>query len=171
MGERSEDKAVEFRTLYDLHAPAILRYAIRCTGRREIAEEIASEAFLKLYENLDRVESARAGGWLTTAVKNLSVDHWRRIELERRESGLLAATAGAAPFPAPFYSEFEELIGHPSLKPEHRVCLSLHYKHGLANKEITSHTGLTENQVKSALQYGLKLLRRALGSEAGESTP
>jgi DNA-directed RNA polymerase specialized sigma24 family protein len=59
------------------------------------------------------------------------------------------------------------MLEHPSLKPEHRVCLTLHYVHGMENREITSYTGLTANQVKSCLQYGLKLLRKAFGAGEG----
>jgi DNA-directed RNA polymerase specialized sigma24 family protein len=54
------------------------------------------------------------------------------------------------------------LLHHESLKPEHRVCLELRYRRGMTRTEIAAHTGLTDNQVKSCLQYGLRLLRAAL---------
>lgn len=148
-----------FRAAYQRHAAEILRYAYRCTGRREIAEELANEAFMKLYEHRREIDFARAGAWLTTAVKNLATDYWRRQQVERKSASLAEAPA-AAGFPE---TRWEDLIGHPSLKAEHRVCLTLHYVHGMANKEIAGHTGLTDNQVKNALQYGLRLLRTAFG--------
>lgn len=155
----------DFRAVYERHAAEILRYAIRCTGRREIAEELTSEAFLKMYQHRAQVDFSRAAAWLTMAVKNLAIDYWRRLEVERRAGN---AQAAAGPDHAlPRGRDWEELIEHRSLKPEHRVCLTLHYVHGMANKEITSHTGLSENQVKSSLQYGLKLLRHAFGSKEG----
>jgi RNA polymerase sigma-70 factor (ECF subfamily) len=145
----------EFREVYERHAHDILRYAYRCVGRREIAEEIVSEAFLKMYLHRDTVDLSRAGAWLTTAVKNLATDYWRRQQVERRAQ----AEAAAAPEPEDPPVKWEEFIDHPVLKAEHRICLTLHYVHGMTNKEIVAHTGLTENQVKSAIQYGLKLLR------------
>jgi DNA-directed RNA polymerase specialized sigma24 family protein len=44
------------------------------------------------------------------------------------------------------------------------MCLELRYGCGLTRSEIATHTGLTDNQVKSCLQYGLRLLRAALGA-------
>lgn len=152
-----------FRAAYERHAAEILRFAIRCTGRRDVAEELTSEAFLKMYVNREHVDMERAGAWLTATVKNMAIDYWRRMEVERRPENLLAASR-------PLHSDPEvgrlrEMLGHPALKAEHRVCLTLHYVHGMENKEITAHTGMSANQVKSALQYGLRLLRKAFGAE------
>lgn len=166
LGAHSLDQSIDrpaagsdFQLIYDRHAQEILRFAIRCTGRREIAEELTSEAFLRMYQLRGQIEPHRAAAWLTTTVRNLAIDHWRRQETERTNQHLLASgNSGAAP---PVASKWEYLLDHPTLKPEHRACLTLHYVHGMGNKEITSFTGLTENQVKNALQYGLKLLRKA----------
>lgn len=165
--DRNRDEA--FRAAYDRHASEILRYAIRCTGRRDIAEELTSEAFLKMYMNREHVDWDRAGGWLTTTVKNLSIDYWRRMEVERRPENVLALTPSSEQRER--VGHLEEILGHPSLKAEHRVCLTLHYVHGMENKEITQHTGLSANQVKSALQYGLRLLRKAFRAEEQEDSP
>lgn len=150
----------QFREIYEAHAAETLRYAIRCSGRRDVGEELASEAFLRLYQNRERIDPGRAGAWLTTAVRNLAIDYWRRRELERR---ILSETAAAAGGVRP--REWENMLEHPSLKPEHRVCIGLHYVHGYDRTEISARTGLTDNQVKSCIQYGLKLLRKAFGVE------
>jgi RNA polymerase sigma-70 factor, ECF subfamily len=154
----TEDAGIEFRRVYERHVSEILRYAIRCTGRREIAEEITSDAFLKMYQHRHQIDLSRAGAWLTTTVKNMAIDYWRRMEVERR-----VELTRAQPEEACFIDQpWEQMLQHPSLKSEHRVCLTLRYVHGMDAKEIASHTGLTENQIKNALQYGLKLLRQAL---------
>ncbi len=149
----------EYRQTYERHAAEILRYAIRWTGRRDIAEELTSEAFLKMYQNRGSVTAAQAGAWLTTTVKNLATDRWRRIQLERRHS----AEAPAMHSESHPELRWEDMIRHPSLKAEHRACLTLRFVHGMERKEICSHTGLTDNQVKNCLQYGLKLLREVYG--------
>ncbi|MCB1022293.1 MAG: RNA polymerase sigma factor [Acidobacteria bacterium] len=154
----------EFRGIYERHAAEILRYAIRCVGRREIAEEIASEAFLKMHLNRDRIFASRAAAWLTAAVKNQATDYWRRQQVERRHAALAEPDAAAEPEPE---QDWRALLGDPALKPEHRVCLALHYVHGMSRGEISARTGLSDNQVKNALQYGLKLLRRSLGPKEG----
>ncbi|MEZ5365800.1 MAG: RNA polymerase sigma factor [Bryobacterales bacterium] len=153
----------EFRGIYERHAAEILRYAIRCVGRREIAEEIASEAFLKMHLHRDRILASRAAAWLTAAVKNQATDYWRRQQVERRHLDV------AAPETAEPESEqdWSDLLRERALKPEHRVCLTLHYVHGMNRGEISARTGLSDNQVKNCLQYGLKLLRRSIGPKDG----
>ena len=148
-----------FNLLFERHSGEVLRYAIRCTGRREIAEELASEAFLKMFQNLQHIDPARAGAWLTTAVKNLATDYWRKQAVERKYSSAVASPT----VESPRQQDFEQFLQSPALKAEHRVCLTLHYIHGMERKEICSHTGLSDNQVKSSLQYGLKLLRQQFG--------
>jgi RNA polymerase sigma-70 factor (ECF subfamily) len=147
----------DFSLFYEKHASEVLRYANRCLGRREIAEEVASEAFLTLYRNRGRVEPATAIAWLMTVVKNLATDYWRRQGLERRHQ---QENPVREPVSSPVLEDF--LLDHPSLKAEHRVCLTLRYVHGMERREIAQHAGMTENQVKSCLQYGLELLRKAL---------
>jgi len=150
----------EFRKIYERHAAELLRYAIRCVGRREIAEEITSEAFLRLHQNRQVIDGERAAAWLTATLKNLAADYWRRTEVERRHLNMTGYEETAAEITG----GWEDLLRDPALKPEHRVCLTLHYVHGMDRKEISSHTGLADNQVKSCLQYGLRLLRKSHGA-------
>ncbi len=147
----------DFSLFYEKHASEVLRYANRCLGRREIAEEVASEAFLTLYRNRARLDAATAIAWLMTVVKNMATDYWRRAGLERRHQ---QENPVGEPVTNPVLESF--LLEHPSLKAEHRVCLTLRYVHGMERREIAQHAGMTENQVKSCLQYGLELLRKAL---------
>jgi DNA-directed RNA polymerase specialized sigma24 family protein len=82
--------------------------------------------------------------------------------LEQRHYQRFTPAPGESVSPADLESF---LIDCRSLKPEHRVCLTLRYLHGMNRSEIATHTGLTENQVKSCLQYGLQLLRKALDAK------
>lgn len=155
-----------FDCTYERHASEVLRYAIRCVGRREIAEEIASEAFLRLHREWDRIDPATTAAWLMSVVKRLAVDYWRHQRVERLHSERCAAATNS---PQIYPEEEDFLLHHESLKPEHRVCLELRYGRGMTRSEIAAHTGLTGNQVKSCLQYGLRLLREALEGSRREA--
>ena len=48
----------------------LLRYAFGLLGRRELAEEVVQDAFLKLHQHWDEVEIPRA--WLFRCVRNFS---------------------------------------------------------------------------------------------------
>lgn len=153
----------DFTVIYERHAASLLRYAIGFVRRREIAEELASEALLTLYRNLDDVDPEHRVPWLFRVLKNLAVDYWRRNTIEHRLCESLAANEGTASLPQEIESA---LLDRTILKPEHRACLTLRYVHGMQRKEIAEHTGMTENQVKSCLQYGLELLRKSLAENS-----
>ncbi|HKW62797.1 MAG TPA: sigma-70 family RNA polymerase sigma factor [Candidatus Acidoferrum sp.] len=158
-----------FEEIYDQHFGAVFRFALHCVGRRELAEDLTSDAFLALYQHWSRIDPGQLPGWLITVVKNRAVDHWRRASREELY----------ADPPAEAATEFDSQLGtflleNKALKPVHRVCLILRYVHGLTREEITKKLGMTDNQVKSALQYALELLRQQTGTwrkGSDEGTP
>ena len=167
MGYRSESPPSpvslmsDFEALYRAHVQAVYRFAFRCVSRRDLAEDLTSEAFLALYRNLDRVDTALLPSWLFTVVRNRARDYWRRQIVEQRYLDSLVAPAPTAPEPA-----LERwILGNPELKPLHRTCLMLRYVQGMTRAEIASTLGLTETQVKGCLQYALELLRKSHKTE------
>jgi len=144
-----------FEEIYDQHFRAVFRFALRCVGKRELAEDLTSEAFLALYQNWSKIDPGQLPAWLITVVKNRAVDHWRK---SAREELYAEPPAEAA-------TEFDSQLGgflleNKSLKPAHRVCLILRYVHGMSREEIAQELGMTDNQVKGTLQYALELLRQ-----------
>ncbi|YCM43858.1 sigma-70 family RNA polymerase sigma factor [Verrucomicrobiaceae bacterium 227] len=82
--------APQVRTLEEVFSEEespLLRYAFGLLGRRELAEEVVQDAFLKLHEHWQEVEIPRA--WLFRCVRNLSLNVLRK---NQRES--LDGTAG-----------------------------------------------------------------------------
>ncbi|MBL8177589.1 MAG: RNA polymerase sigma factor [Bryobacterales bacterium] len=144
----------EFEQVYREEVDHVFRYAMGCTGRREVAEEIASETFLALYRNFPGVDASWRKAWLLRVAKNLAVNHWRKRQRERElpEHTDLPGVSGIP-------ESAESILDHEALKPAHRACLILRYVHGMEREEIVAATGMSLNQVKSCLQYGLKLLR------------
>jgi len=145
----------KFEALYRNHVQSVFRYALRCAGRREVAEDLTSEAFLALFRNLDGIDESLLPGWLLTVVRNRARDLWRRRAVEQRYAEQLAQRPR---FEAPPLQDW--ILQSADLKPIHRTCLALRYVCGLNRAEIADKTGLTEMQVKSCLQYGLELLRK-----------
>jgi RNA polymerase sigma-70 factor (ECF subfamily) len=146
-----------FEDIYRQHFGAVFRFAIHCVGRRELAEDLTSEAFLQLYRNWAKIDPSQLPGWLLTVVKNRAADHWRRASREELY----------ADPPAEAKTEFDSRLGsflleNRALRPTHRACLILRYVHGMSREEIAQKLSLTANQVKSCLQYGLQLLREDL---------
>src|SRR5262245_25531376 len=111
-----------FEGVYRQHRDVVLRFAMRCVGRRDIAEELTAEALLELHRHWSTIETNRLPSWLFTVVKNRATDHLRRLELERRYT---ATEQRPAPVKTP--SSETGLFDHAALKPIHRICLTLRY--------------------------------------------
>jgi RNA polymerase sigma-70 factor, ECF subfamily len=151
---------MEFEALYRQHVHAVFRFALSVTRRRELAEDLTSEAFLALHRHLDTIDPDQLPAWLLTVVRNRARDWWRRRMVEERHAEAAAREPAAAP-PAPPLERW--ILDCGDLKPVHRTCVMLRYVYGMTRAEIAAATGLTENQVKGHVQYALTLLRRAHG--------
>jgi RNA polymerase sigma-70 factor (ECF subfamily) len=80
--KKGEDEA--WREFVDLFGPKVYSVAYHFTLKREDAEELAQEIFLKVFENLHRYD----GGfpllaWLVSLSRNLCIDRYRRGKRER----------------------------------------------------------------------------------------
>lgn len=143
-----------FEAIYREHAQAVFRFAMRVTGKRDVAEDLTSEAFLALYRNFDAIDHTQLPGWLLTVVRNRARDLWRHRVVEQRYEAQSVEPAATEP------SE-PSILESVDLKPVHRACLVLRYSYGMSRAEIAAHLGLTETQVRGHLQYALTLLRKA----------
>ncbi len=143
-----------FETVYREHAQAVFRFAMRVTGKREVAEDLVSEAFLALYRTFDAIDQTQLPGWLLTVVRNRARDLWRHERVASR----YVEQFGGEPQQEPVEPSLLDTV---DLKPVHKACLALRYTYGMSRAEIASQMGLTETQVRGHLQYALTLLRKA----------
>jgi RNA polymerase sigma-70 factor (ECF subfamily) len=152
-----------YEEVYRQHLNAVFRYAQRVVGRRDVAEEITSDAFIALWKVFDTIDTSQLPGWLFTVVRNRATDFWRRSSVEQK---YLAGLETQPVTPGRSQHAFVDwLNAAPSLKPIHRAVLILRYVHGSERTEIAARLGLSETQVKGHLQYAHTLLRKEL-SEA-----
>ena len=80
-----------FAELFAAEESGLLRFSLGLTGRREVAEELVQESFLRLHQLGDEVLNPRA--WLYHCVRNLALNHLRD---HRHEAPLDAAAVGVA---------------------------------------------------------------------------
>ena len=73
-----EETSIE--ALFDAEESPLLRYAYGIVARREIAEEIVQDAFLKLHKHWKDINTPRA--WLYRATRNLCLNYLRKHQRE-----------------------------------------------------------------------------------------
>ena len=80
-----------FETLFDRHRLLVYRFAYQMVQRRDDAEDMVQEAFVRAYQNLHRYrDEAKFTTWLLRIVSNLCTDQarmtQRRSNLEQKEA-------------------------------------------------------------------------------------
>lgn len=144
-------RAPEWDAAYRKHAPALLRYLRRLSGRTEVAEELMHDTFTQAM----RASSVPEGPeelrpWLYRIATNLAIDRLRRQRRFRFVPFLGRETA-----PERNVGEID-LVRRAlrMIAPEQAAALVLRLHEGFAPREIAGLLGVSEVAVKSRLVRG-----------------
>src|ERR1700728_507384 len=155
------EKRPDFERLFDEHQSMVFSLALRMTGDRGLAEEIAQDVFMELDRNLAKIESAQhAIHWLRRVTMSRSTDALRRRRTRGTDFAVEMDENHAAPVEertSPLGGRLEMLLA--TLPEAQRTALILRYQEDLTPEKIATTLGAPLATVKSQLQRGLKLLR------------
>ena len=152
----AHDWQPDFEQLVDEHQSMVFSLALRMTGDRGLAEEIAQDVFLELDRHLGRIESAQhACFWLRRVAMSRSADALRRRKARRMElwveieegHGVRAEERNSA-----LGARLEKLL--EALPEAQRAALVLRYQEDLTPEEIAATLDAPVATVKSHLQRG-----------------
>ena len=169
---RSGDAAA-FEQLYGRHKGGVLRYLLRQTRKREWAEELFQDVWLKVVNARAGYEArARFGAWLYSIAHNRLMDHFREhsrasLVSYEDEAGVIedSPTAG--------HEQPERRLERKqhaaallqlldSLPAAQREAFVLQQEGELSVEEIAAATGVSRETAKSRLRYALAKLRAEL---------
>ncbi|MBN2653146.1 MAG: RNA polymerase sigma factor [Spirochaetales bacterium] len=160
-----------FEDLYKVFYRDLVKVALNMVNSQEIAEEMAQEAFIRLYNrelNFDEIVEARY--WLIRVVKNLSLNHIKRKKRERtyikkakREEVFFEETGESKVLIDESKSIVQESL---ELLPEKlREPLVLKEFGGLSYREIAQTLNISESNVKIRIFRARKLLAEEINEE------
>ncbi len=157
MGER-----LTLAELFSAEESGLLRFAYGFVARREVAEELVQEAFMRLHQHWAEVENPRA--WLFRSVRNLALNHIRDHSRERAlPDGEIDSEAAV---PAEMLGRLEAIgmmrLLLAEMSAEDRALLELKYHQDLKYNEISDRTGLSVGNVGYKLHHLLKGMGDAL---------
>ena len=159
--------AEAFATLYDRHSRAAFSLAYRMMGDRQAAEDLAQDAFLKVWRNASsyRAERGSVRTWILSIVHNRGIDQLRSLASRRRTQDRVEASAPRSQ-PSEAFAEawrnsqrdqVREALD--TLPPEQLKILELAYFSGYTHVEISKLLGLPLGTVKGRMRLGLKKIR------------
>jgi len=158
-------------TLIELYQHRLLRYLLFLTGKREVAEDLFQETWMRvLLRGAQYNGKARFDTWLFTIARNLVIDLSRKRVMasldemsEGKEDDRPFEVAMPGPSPLEQFQSRENCaeVGEVLLKlePSYREVLVLRFYEELSLEEIASVTRAPLSTVKSRLYRGLAALK------------
>jgi RNA polymerase sigma-70 factor (ECF subfamily) len=159
-----------YRRYYD----AIFRYCVHRLFERATAEDITSEVFLKVIENIERFSGndVQFRNWLYRIATNAVNQHLRK---SARRSALLKNAHRQTSDQAADGEEFSEkwiLLRDAvlALKPRYQAIITLRFFERMKISEIAEVLGSNPGTIRSQLARALAKLRRVLGPYFAEES-
>ncbi len=151
--------------------------ALAITRDVAASEDIAQEAFLKAWQQLDRLSNAASFlPWLRQITRNLARDHLRanrnRALTGERAEIAIGMAADPAPTPGQRLLQTEEEIAATeiisSLPEDSRETLLLYYREGQSSQQVASLLGLSDAAVRKRLSRARSSVREELLKRFGD---
>jgi RNA polymerase sigma-70 factor (ECF subfamily) len=153
------------------HQGMVFSMAYHFLRNRPLAEELAQEVFLSLYQNLATIKSpAHLVFWLRKVTSH------RCLDQARRQKHRAHLSLDDVPEPQAEIKTTDGLLSEnlnrlvTSLPEKQRMVIVLRYQEDLDPSEIAELLKMPVNTVKSHLRRSLAILREKLGSVLGKYT-
>jgi RNA polymerase sigma-70 factor, ECF subfamily len=168
-----------FEELFRRNKDALLRFLIRLSGNRTIAEDVSQHAWLKVIDMARQQRYRESPGapfrtWLYTLARNHFLDEYKRkfavarsVPLEEGSKAASQAADAQAPDPSDIVAQHQ--LQHAlndaitSLPFEQRDVIAL-WSVGVEIDSIASITGAPQDTVLSRKKYAIARLRSTLGA-------
>lgn len=165
---QSGDKSA-FAALVDRHKDGLVNYLTRLCGDSTRAEDLAQEAFLRLYERADSyLEQGKLQAYLYRIGTNLLRSQIRREQRWRRIRTVFSNTNGHHAEPQQQARLLRQEIGEQlticlqRIPLHYRTPLVLAFVEGWTHQQIAKLMGCKEGTVKSRIHRARKLLQSEL---------
>jgi RNA polymerase sigma-70 factor (sigma-E family) len=157
------DQAV--RALYERTHADMVRFAAFLTGDAHAAEDIAHEAFVKVFDAWDRIDDHdRADAYLRATVVNVvRSKHRRESVADRRGTTHLTVVASAEETAMGRVGRERVLAALAALPLRQRACVVMRHWMRMTESEIANTLDLSVGSVRTHLKRGTEALKRTLG--------
>lgn len=176
MADVANGQAWAFEELVERHLKTMIAVSQRILGNPAEADEVAQEAFLRLWSYAPNWDPNGAGSvktWLSRVVTNLSLDRYRRRRSVPLEDAGEIEDMAEGVFDTLKMQDRRKLVQQllETLPERQKVAVILSYFEDMSGREVASAMDLTEGAVESLLVRARRTLRggmKKLGYVWGE---
>lgn len=161
--EKAKTDEQAFSQLYEMYLPKIFAYVTRRIGDRDEAEDLTSNIFVRVLENMKKFDSKKSSfkTWIYTIATHMMIDYFRSHKKKRTESIELAETISDPqknPHEQAQESQQREKVLSiiDQLSDRHQRVLMLKYFSGLSTPELALALGVSENNASVIVHRALK---------------
>lgn len=164
------DRAV-FPALYSATSAKLYGIVLRILRRRELADEVLQEVYVRIWNNAATFDAARASPitWMASIARNRALDEVRKVGPVPMEE---TPEAFEVEDPQMLASEQMEMASEltrlqaclDALEPERREIVKLAYLEGCSREELGARFGHPVATIKTWLHRSLKQLKGCLAS-------
>jgi RNA polymerase sigma-70 factor (ECF subfamily) len=158
-----------FRELFTRHYRSLCTYAMRVVVVREIAEEVVSDVFVKLWKNREQIEVHTSfEAYMYRAVRNQALDYLKLRSYRCRERDSLDSVQWSmahadhhTPMEEVVFNEFYDRVEGciSDLPRQCQVIFRLSREEGLRYREIAERLQISVKTVETQMGRALKVLR------------
>lgn len=157
----------QFQRVFDSYVSAVRNYIYYRFGNLEKAEDATQEAFVKLWENCDKVPAGKAKSFLFTVANNLSLNQvaHQKVVLKHAKEMKLDNFSESPEFQYR-EKEFEEKLNRVinGLSEAQRTAFLLNRIEGMKYTEIADHLQISVKAVEKRIHKALAVLRKEIGN-------
>jgi RNA polymerase sigma-70 factor (ECF subfamily) len=161
--------------LFESGYPIFLRYALRATGRSDVAEDLVQEAFMQLYKAVrtgKQVDNPKA--WTFCVIRRLIIKqirtHQRKGALQEPLSVLDDLPASAFFVAPPVSASDDEVTKLFSVLTPREEEVTLLRMTSLKYREIAEQLGISPKSVNTLLARALRKLQKAAGVKGAQGS-
>ena len=162
-------------SLFEQHYKAVLQYTYFLVGKRELAEDLTQDTFVKALKSTKKIETVEGQrAWLYKIARNTVYDYVKRKKIVQ------FITLGKKEYRAAEYYEPEvwvetdeqnyelyKALGQLTL--DYRQAILLRKIEGFSIKETAQILGWNESKVKNATERGMKKLAERMRGQFDEN--
>lgn len=160
-----------FAALYEATSAKLFAVAVRITRRRDWAEEVLQESFVKIWHHAGSYDGNKSAPmtWMTAIVRNRALDWLRRpteVQSSEEMEAYLSSVADETPGPeqlAALAAQASQLhTCMEQLNEDQKRSITLAFFHGLSHGELSEKLDKPLGTVKTWVRRGLDRLKQCL---------